>query len=267
MPRSLIAAAALCAVPYAGQSSELTLPDRTDDFAAFAFVENDVVIPIPSEVFNVLGKFDYDRTAWKAQLRPPSAKPCRDRIHTALYLGSVVAEGFLAVQAEDSVTVREVGRVVLDLTQALGLRESVLRHTKSILSASEDSRWDVVRDEFDATRQTVRDVMKERRDLDLAHCVSIGGWLRGTEIVTAMIQQGYTAEKGEILHQPRILEQFDEAIAEMEPSLRQNPRLKSISRDFATLKPLMSGKESPTVRQVSDIQTICGRLGRSVVEP
>jgi hypothetical protein len=266
MTRYLIAAACL-AICAATRADDLALPDHTDDFAAFAFVENDVVIPIPSEVFNVLGKFDHDRSAWKAQLRTPSAKPCRDRIHTALYLGSVVAEGFLAVQAEDSAAVREVGRVVLDLSQSLGLRDSVLRHTNSILSASEEGRWEVVRDEFDQTRQTVRNVMKERRDLDLAHCVSIGGWLRGTEIVTGIIRHGYSEEKAEILHQPRILEQFDEAIAAMEPGLRDSPRLKSISRDFATLKPLMSASTPPTSRQVGRIQTICSRLGRSVIEP
>ena len=150
--------------------------ENSISFTEIASVHRDVIVPIPGEIFNVMDRFAVDRRDWAEQLQLPKDRNCRNRTHTALFLGSVVAEGFVAVEAQDGNAVTKLGRKVLDLADSLGMKQDVLRHSKSIIDAANDGQWDTVRQEFDATRQTVRDVMERRRDDDLARCVSIGGW-------------------------------------------------------------------------------------------
>ena len=70
-------------------------------FSEIAKKHDKVVVPIPSEIFNVLDKFEVARNDWRTELKVPERETCRDRNQYALFLGRVVAEGFLAVEAQD----------------------------------------------------------------------------------------------------------------------------------------------------------------------
>src|SRR5690606_41897176 len=49
---------------------------------------------------------------------------------------------------------------------------------------------------LDATQQTVRTTMEKKlRDDELAGLVSLGGWLRGTNVVTTFIGNSYSEDK------------------------------------------------------------------------
>jgi len=83
-------------------------------------VMEDVVIPVPSEIFSVLEKLgDPD---WKREISVRVTPKFSDRIDIALLLGTVVADGFLAVQAQDSKTVETIGRKVWSFPRHLGCR-------------------------------------------------------------------------------------------------------------------------------------------------
>src|SRR4029077_2808175 len=79
---------------------------------------DDVVVPLPSEVFNVLDKLGAPN--WQGELREPIIKNRGERTQIALMLGAVVAEGFVAVEAADKERVQQIGRDVLELARAIG---------------------------------------------------------------------------------------------------------------------------------------------------
>ena len=258
---------ALAASVVNARADDLKLPEGEGALGNLAFVEDNVIVPVPSEIFNVLAKLDHGRHEWRAQIIAPTMKPPKSRTQTALYLGTVVAEGFLAVQAEDVNAVRDAGRTVLNLAQSLGLREAVLRHTSTIENAADKGDWKRVRREFDATRQTVRDLMAERDDEDLAHCVSIGGWLRGTEIVTAMMLPRYSEDRGEILYQPAILDHFSKEMKGMSRSVRGSRDMKTISKSFARLRNLMAKDKRFPIKDIQSIHEICEELRVKTIQP
>lgn len=72
-----------------------------------------------------------------------------------------------------------------------------------------------MRVEFDKTQKTVRDTMEQRRDREQSQCVSLGGWLRGTEAVTDLIKQNYTSDAAELLNQPDIVRHFTKVLDKM----------------------------------------------------
>lgn len=222
-------------------------------------VMEDVLIPVPSEIFTVLEKLgDPD---WKKEITAGVKAKFSERTDVALLLGTVVADGFLAVQAEDSKTVEQIGRDVLDLSKALGVKDSVLPHCNAIQEAAKAKDWDAVRKELDATQRTVRMTMEKMKDKSLAECVSVGGWLRGTQVVTSVINEGYTADKAELLNQPELVDYFRRSMAKAIAHLPKTEKLKQISKGLAEIHELMKGSgESVSKETVASIHKITGTL-------
>ena len=47
--------------------------------------------------------------------------------------------------------------------------------------------------------------MNEVHDEKLSQLVSLGGWLRGTEVLTAVVDRRFSEDGAELLHQPDLL--------------------------------------------------------------
>src|SRR3954469_2825275 len=68
---------------------------------------DDVVVPLPNAVFGALNKLG--GVNWKEFVRSGKGSNFTERPRIALLLGTVIADGFIAVQAEDAPTVKEIG--------------------------------------------------------------------------------------------------------------------------------------------------------------
>src|SRR5207249_4520871 len=71
----------------------------------------DVVVPLPNEIFGALNKLG--AVNWKEHVRSDKGTNFTERPRIALLLGTVIADGFIAVQAEDAPTVKEIGQRVV----------------------------------------------------------------------------------------------------------------------------------------------------------
>jgi hypothetical protein len=160
----------------------------------------------------------------------------------SLIFGTVIAEGFVAVQAQDKKAVEDIGREVINIATALGLKKAVNPHAQSILDAVEKNDWRGVRKEFDMTQSTVRTEMERMRDNDLAQCVSLGGWLRGTASVTSVINKAYTSDGAELLNQPMLVDHFSKAVDSMSDSVKGKPLISAIGKGLTKIRQAM---ESP----------------------
>ncbi len=224
----------------------------------------DVVVPVPSEIFGVLDKLG--TPDWKGLLREGELQASEDRARTALLLGTVIADGFIAVQAQDRERVKETGRTVLRLAGAIGVRQSVLSRSNSIIDSADKQDWPKVRRELDGALHDVRNAMIELQDEQLAHLVSLGGWLRGTEALTLVVSQNYTRDGAELLHQPALVKYFETRIEGMSPKLRDNPLVARIHSLLAEIRPLVqmdSGLDIPS-ESVGRIRDITGELVGSI---
>jgi len=86
---------------------------ETPDEMAPVRVFDQVVVPVPHEIFAVLD--DLGIRGWKGVAPLPKRPQRISRPQAALLLGAVVAEGFLAVQAEDMEKTKDLGPEVLEL--------------------------------------------------------------------------------------------------------------------------------------------------------
>ena len=82
-----------------------------------------------------------------------------------------------------------MGRAVLKLARGLGVEKAALRRSRSIVEHAERGDWAGVRKEWDGVLPDVQRGMNELQSEELAQLVSLGGWLRGAEALTALILQ------------------------------------------------------------------------------
>ncbi len=226
---------------------EQAKPERIDLSNFPGQMVEKIVVPIPAEVFAVLDKVDEPN--WASGIRMPNDRQIKERAFLALRFGSLVAEGFIAVQARSSEDIQEIGREALTLAESLGLAGAVRPHSLSIIESAGNSEWEKVREELDSTQQTVRDTMEKLRDDELGGLVSLGGWLRGTNILTEFISESFSEDKAELLSQPGLISHFREMMSEFEGPSKNSNGMKTIITGLARLEAVLN--QSPTISEDS----------------
>src|SRR6266852_2193472 len=195
----------------------------------------DVVVPLPNEVFGALNKLG--TVNWKEHVRSDKGPNFTERPRIALLLGTVIADGFIAVQAEDAPAVKEIGQRVLMLAKGVGVGNSITPHAKAIIDAADKRKWENVRQELDRTQNSVQQAMNEVHDEKLSQLVSLGGWLRGTEVLTSIVKEHFSADGAELLHQPDLLSYFQTRLQAM-PEFNL-PIIRQIQDALVEVKPLI----------------------------
>lgn len=229
-------------------------------------VIDDVVVPVPSEIFSVLDKLGTPN--WPGVLRSTKAlaKPPGEQAETALLLGTVIAEGFVAVEAMNTAEVTEIGKNVLNLSKALGVGKEVTKRTNSILSLAKSSDWPGVRKELDGALVDVKKAMDRLGSQSLSQLVSLGGWLRGTEALTTVVLSNYTKDGAELLHQPVLLDYFEKRISTMKPKFQENPAVVKVRKGLNDIRPLMGQSEGTEISEktVKEIHAVAEDLVRTI---
>lgn len=232
------------------------------DVKQFSRTVENVVVPLPNEVFAALNKLG--GVNWREYVRNPKGSNFTERPRIALLLGTVIADGFIAVQAEDAPTVKDVGQRVLSLAKGIGVGNSITPHAKAITEAADKRDWGAVRRELDRTQSSVQEAMNEVHDEKLSQLVSLGGWLRGTEVLTTVVVKRYSDEGAELLHQPDLLGYFQTRLGAM-PEFNMK-LLQDIQAALVEVRPLIdvgNNRISPeSVRRINEITT---RLDESIV--
>jgi hypothetical protein len=222
----------------------------------------DVVVPLPNEIFGALNKLG--AVNWKEHVRSDKGTNFTERPRIALLLGTVIADGFVAVQAEDAPAVKDIGQRVLALAKGIGVGNSITPHAKAIIEAADKRNWEGVRQELDRTQNSVQQAMNEVHDEKLSQLVSLGGWLRGTEVLTSVVIKHFSVDGAELLHQPDLLSYFQTRLQGM-PEFKI-PILHEIEDALVQVKPLIDvGNARIPQESVKKINEITTRLGNGIV--
>ena len=226
----------------------------------------DVIVPVPSEIFGVLDKLT--RPHWAEVLRPIKgvAKPFGERPQVALYLGTVIAEGFVAVEAEDADQVEKIGRSVLSISEALGVDKAVKKRANAIIDAGNRKDWKQVRGELDGALSEVKDAMAQLGDLQLSQLVSLGGWLRGTEALCDVVNRDYSRDGADLLHQPVLLDYFDGQIEGLKARYRKVPVVGRIRAGLKDIRPLIGLTDGADIsaKSVKEVGSIASGLVKAI---
>jgi hypothetical protein len=253
------------AVLIAGCAAFGAEPTRlSPDKLARAIKTESISIPTPGEIFAALEK--PGKPNWSGQYRGPIPMTYRNRAQIALNLGGLIADGFVAVEAKDSQQVKNIGSDIIKLSKALGVSENLLRRGNSLNDFAENDEWDALQEELEATQNEVKSSMQTHSDQDLVILVSVGGWLRGTQVVTSAIMQNYDERAAKVLRQPALVSFIQAKLSDISSELRAEPLVKDVNDQLVGIGKLVSfplGK-APTAEEVRKVNEAVGKTMETI---
>jgi hypothetical protein len=252
---TMLALIAAVSTPPAQETQRLS-----SDQMAKTVRTDSVTVPTPGELFAALGKAG--KIDWSAQYRGPMPMTYSNRAQIALNLGGLIADGFIAVEAKDGQQVKNIGSDIMKLGKALGVSEQLLSRGNSINEFAEHNEWDTLQEELEATENEVKSSMQSHADQDLVILVTLGGWIRGTQVVTGAITKNYNQTAAKVLRQPALVRFMQSKVNEISPELRQEPLVKDVSAQLTGLEKLVSfpAGNTPSQEEVNKINEAVSKL-------
>jgi len=155
-----------------------------------------------------------------------------------------------------------IGSDIVKLSKALGVSETLLSRGNSINEFAENNEWDTLQEELEATQNEVKSSMQSHSDQDLVILVTLGGWIRGTQVVTAAIMQNYDERSAKVLRQPALVQFMQSKINEISPELRGEPLVKDVSEQLNGIEKLVSfpAGKAPNVDEVRKVNQAVGKV-------
>lgn len=234
------------------------------DQMAKAARTDEITIPTPGELFAALQK--PGKPNWTGAYRAPIPMTYKNRAQIALNLGGLIADGFIAIEAQDSQQVKNIGSDVMKLAKALGVSQNILSRGNSINDFAETNQWDSLQEELEATQNEVKNSMQSHSDQDLVILVSLGGWIRGTQVVSGSLAANYDERAARVLRQPALVSFIRAKLNEVSPELRSDPLVKAVNDQLTTLEQLVNfapGK-APTADDVKKVNTVVSDLMQQI---
>jgi hypothetical protein len=240
-----------------------TPSDQSGQLPSQAKKVEGVVVPVPKEIFHSLDEF---RDAnWRAVQRPEVVnwKSHGDQDQIAILLGVEIAEGFIAMEAKDPTEVKNVGNAVLKLARGLGVEKGALGRSRSIMENADKSEWAAARNEWDGVFSDLQSGMIEIKSKELAQLVSLGGWLRGTEALSALLLENYSPERAELIRQPVLLDYLEKELLGLSSNVKKRPIVAKMVEGIRRIRGLIQSENGPpTEKTIREIDGICEQLVR-----
>ena len=256
----LVALTMLALVPAVSTAKAEKAQRLSSEQMAKAIRTDSISIPTPGELFAALGKTG--KINWSAQYRGPIPMTYSNRAQIALNLGGLIADGFIAVEAKDGQQVKNIGSDVMKLGKALGVSEQLLSRGNSINEFAEHNEWDTLQEELEATENEVKSSMQSHADQDLVVLVTLGAWIRGTQVVTGAIMKNYSESAAKVLREPALVRFMQSKVNEISPELRQEPLVKDVSAQLTGLEKLVSfpAGKAPIQDEVKKVNDAVSKL-------
>ncbi len=185
-----------------------------------------------------------------------------DRADLAVELGFLIADGFLIVQIGEMGRVETLAATLTRYAKALGAGERVTSHAASLLESAREGEVEQLKKELAATQRDVEYELVVLRDPDLAHLISLGGWIHALEASSTAVDKQFSPERARHLMREDIADYYASIVGSLEPRIAERP-------NYTQIRDLLSGMRSemtlgegaePTHEQVRAIREKATRL-------
>ncbi len=231
------------------------LEQESDDHMREELGVNDITAPAIAGILKDFSAFS------PIQLDIIAANPreavYENRLQTSLHFGSLVADGFMLTIAERSQDIQDVGRALIRQSHALGVGDRLTRRSKSLFEASDKGDWQGMRQELIKTQADVEKSMLDLHDEQMAHMISLGGWLRGFQLAANSCAVKYSADRAAILGRAEIMDYYLDRLNTLHPRLKKTEFVSVITarlKDLLTLTTSAAGTPSEAdVKKMRDL--------------
>ncbi len=160
-----------------------------------------------------------------------------NRADLAIELGFLIADGFLVVQVGELGKVEDFASQLTRYAKALGAGEKINRHAASLLESARAGKVDQLKKELSATQKDVEMELVTLRDADLAHLISLGGWIRALHVASGAVEKQFSEERAREVMREDIADYYSSIVGSLEPRIAERP-------SFIEMRNLLSGMRS-----------------------
>jgi hypothetical protein len=172
-----------------------------------------------------------------------------NRLQTALHFGSLVADGFMFTLAERPQDIQNIGKELIRESKALGVGGRLTKRSKSLFELSDKGDWVGMREELVRTQEDVEQSMMELHDEEMAHMISLGGWLRGFQLGATSTMERYSEAKAKILGRIEVVEYFLDRLDTLNPRLKQTEMVAAFITRLREIRLVMVEAEGQTLTE------------------
>lgn len=183
-----------------------------------------------------------------------------DRADLAIELGFLIADGFLVVQAGQMDRVEELAADLNRYGKALGAGDRVNRHAASLLDSAKKQEVEQLKKELAATQRDVEIELVALRDADLAHLISLGGWIRALEVSSLAVEKQFSEERAAKIMREDIADYYTESVASLEPRISERVNYLQMREILSSLRNEMVIDEAPTKEEIATIREQSAKL-------
>jgi hypothetical protein len=221
---------------------------------------NEFTAPSIAKLFDTL-QFLMPLPVVETERKMPARMPM-DRADLAMELGFLIADGFLVVQAEQLEKVEGMAKDLTRYGKALGAGDRVNRHAAGLLDSAKKKNVTQLKQELAATQRDVEEELVTLRDADLAHLISLGGWIRALEVSTVAVDKQFSVERARKVMREDIADYYTESVAGLEPRISERANYLAMRNLLAGLRTEMTLKdgEQPTVATMKEIRKQAAKL-------
>ena len=117
------------------------------------------------------------------------------------------------------------------------------------------------RKEWDGVLSDLESGMIELKSAQLAQLVSLGGWLRGTEALSALVLQNYSPERSKLIRQPALIDYLEKQLLAMSSDIRARPIVVKLLDGIHTIRSLVESENGPLSEEtVRKVHGVCAEL-------
>lgn len=221
---------------------ELGVNELTAPSIQRLFNELEVFKPVPVEL---IAATDFDRTY-------------NNRFQTSLNFGSLICDGFFAVVAEQKNLIQQVGRALLRQAKSLAVGQRLSSRANSLLELGMRGDWSELKLELIKTQTDVEEAMVELRDEEMAHMISLGGWLRGFEIGCIVTAENYSPQRAAGLMKPDVMDYFLDRLSTLNPRLKNTELVSGITSRLETIRKIAgdAADRAPSKSEVEQMRDL-----------
>jgi len=221
---------------------------------------NEFTAPSIAKLFDTL-QFLMPLPIADTERKMPARMPL-DRADLAVELGFLIADGFLVVQAGQMEKVEDLAADLTRYGKALGAGERVNRHAASLLESAKKQEVEQLKKELAATQRDVELELVSLRDADLAHLISLGGWIRALEVSSVAVDKQFSPERARKVMREDIADYYADTVSSLEPKISERPNYIELRELLITLKTEMTIPEgkAPTPENIKQLRSQAAKL-------
>ena len=249
----------VCTLVFAELASAQNDSDLTsDEHFREELGVNQYTTPSIEQLFNTLNALK--PIPFQALVRAPRPVHFNNRVQFALSFGILIGDAFLAVEAEESGALEPIARELLRRAKALGVERRVSSHSKELLDLAKESDWTGLRKELIVTQIDVEKAMLDLRDEEMAHFISLGGWIRGLEIGAASVATEFSAQRAALLGKLDLLDYYIQRLNTLSPQVKSTPLISQIIESLREIRQKLTRSSAITQADAQDIQNTAQHL-------